>query len=298
MRLLSGGMAIAASVVLIAGCSGSSNTAAAPGESSSPSPTAAETAVIEDLYEVEPGRKMHLSCWGSGPVTVLLEAGGGSGASQWPAAITQALAEKTRTCAYDRAGTGTSDPAPMRRRMMADVDRDLDELLAAAGIEGRLLLVGTSFGGQAALDWALHHPTRTAGLVILDTDWPTGDVDRTPARFTPAAQRAQENAQDESNGPDKLEHIDYQATGAETEAAFRQLPGIPIRIVSALQSADCEATTAACRQRNIALADLQKQWLRLSPTAVQIRVDAGHDLPSDETDKVLSEIMTALAVAH
>jgi pimeloyl-ACP methyl ester carboxylesterase len=231
-------------------------------------------------------------------VTVLLEAGGGSGSTNWPAAITQPLSEKTRTCTYDRAGTGASDPPPERRRMMVDVDRDLDALLAAAGIEGRLLLVGTSFGGQVALDWALHHPDRTAGLVILDTDWPTGDVTRNPSKFTPAAQRAEEIAGDKWDSPDNVENIAYQETLPETEAAFRKLPGIPIRIVTAMRSADCDPATAACRQRNLALADLQKQWLRLSPTAVQVRVDAGHDLPEEATDRVLTEVMTALAAAH
>ena len=65
-----------------------------------------------------------------------------------------------------------------------------------------------------------------------------------------------------------------------------------------MQSAECDATTAACKARNVALADLQKQWLRLSPTAVQIRVDAGHYLPGEATDTVLREIMTALSAAH
>ncbi|HUR51317.1 MAG TPA: hypothetical protein VMZ11_04255, partial [Mycobacteriales bacterium] len=76
------------------------------------------------------------------------------------------------------------------------------------------------------------------------------------------------------------------------------LPGIPIRILSAAQSAECDPAQAACRRLRAAAVKLQKQWLRLSPTAVQVTVDAGHDLPNDATDVVLREIMTALAAAH
>lgn len=92
--------------------------------------------------------------------------------------------------------------------------------------------------------------------------------------------------------------VAYQETGTETEAAFRKLPGVPIRILSATQSADCDPATAVCRKRNAALVRLQKQWLSLSPTAVQVKVEAGHDLPQEATEAVVAEIMTALTQAR
>ena len=59
-----------------------------------------------------------------------------------------------------------------------------------------------------------------------------------------------------------------------------------------------EESSLTMSRRNVELADLQKQWLRLSPTAVQVRLDAGHDLPHDASDEVLVQITTALATAH
>jgi hypothetical protein len=47
-----------------------------------------------------------------------------------------------------------------------------------------------------------------------------------------------------------------------------------------------------------AAVQLQKQWLRLSPTAVQRVVKAGHELPNEATDIVVSEIEAALAQAR
>lgn len=180
---------------------------------------------------------------------------------------------------------------------MADVVTDLDQLLDAAHIEGKLLLVGTSFGGEVVLNWALHHPERTAGLVILDTDWPTTDESKTPSKSIPADQRAAEIAGDKWNAPDNVEHLDYQRTSAEDEQAFRTLPGIPIRIVSAQQSYECDRTEKSCRELQQATVELQKQWLKLSPTAQQRVVDAPHDLPNEATDVVLEEILAALAEA-
>ena len=54
-------------------------------------------------------RALYLDCRGEGAPTVVLEAGSGSDSSTW-SAVLDALAETTRTCAYDRAGRGRSDP--------------------------------------------------------------------------------------------------------------------------------------------------------------------------------------------
>lgn len=64
--------------------------------------------------------------------------------------------------------------------MKKDVVADLDALLTAAHIDGPYLLVGSSLGGQVMLHYALLHTDQAAGLVILDTDWPTANPARAP----------------------------------------------------------------------------------------------------------------------
>src|ERR1700675_2833812 len=54
-------------------------------------------------------RSLYLDCRGSGTPTVVLEAGSGSDSATWWA-VHDDLAAITRTCAYDRAGRGRSDP--------------------------------------------------------------------------------------------------------------------------------------------------------------------------------------------
>jgi hypothetical protein len=56
------------------------------------------------------GHRLHMNCLGEGSPTVVLEAGGGYTSVEWSAWVQPEVAEQTRVCAYDRAGTGWSEP--------------------------------------------------------------------------------------------------------------------------------------------------------------------------------------------
>lgn len=112
------------------------------------------------------GRKLNLFCTGTGPVTVLLEAG----ASDWSAIwglVQPALESSARVCSYDRAGLGYSDPAPLARTPKAIVD-DMDALIDAAKLGGKLILVGHSLGGFNAKLYTALHPKKVQGLLLVD----------------------------------------------------------------------------------------------------------------------------------
>ena len=119
------------------------------------------------LVEVEPGRQMHITCLGAGAPTVILEAGlGDYGWSSWSTVQPQ-IAATTRTCSYDRAGTGWSDP-PRVDPMPSAMVNDLRALLAAAGERGPYVLVGHSLGGPIVRHHARRFPGEVAGLVLVD----------------------------------------------------------------------------------------------------------------------------------
>lgn len=123
------------------------------------------------------GRALNLRCSGSGSPTVLLESGFGVGAAGWGRSQPQ-LARITRVCAYDRAGYGFSDVGPDPRDGAA-IARDLDQGLAAAGIEGPYVVVGHSAGALYARLFAARRPGEVQGLVLLD---PTVERLAPPAR--------------------------------------------------------------------------------------------------------------------
>src|SRR5687767_4516826 len=64
------------------------------------------------LVTLPEGRAINLRCSGRGSPTVILEAGFGANAAAWSKVQPQ-LARATKVCAYDRAGSGFSDPGPL-----------------------------------------------------------------------------------------------------------------------------------------------------------------------------------------
>lgn len=121
------------------------------------------------------GFKLHVQCGGEGSPTVILDAALGGSSISW-AWVQPEIARLTKTCSYDRAGFGWSEPGPMPRtvgRMAAE----LRTLIDRAGLQPPFVLVGHSFGGLVMRVFAARHRGDVAGLVLVDPahpeDWVT-----------------------------------------------------------------------------------------------------------------------------
>jgi pimeloyl-ACP methyl ester carboxylesterase len=130
-----------------------------------PAPSIAEDQRI--LPYVEPGqlvnidgRRINLHCTGAGGPTVILMAGLFSWSVVWYK-TQPVIAQKTRVCAFDRAGYGFSDPGP-RPQILSDVVDDLHAALGAGPIPGPYVLVGHSLGGIEARLYAQLGPRRSS----------------------------------------------------------------------------------------------------------------------------------------
>jgi pimeloyl-ACP methyl ester carboxylesterase len=116
------------------------------------------------------GRTLNLYCSGQGTPTVILEPGGNSpGYAQL--SLQSQMAAFTRTCWYDRAGVGWSDP-PSSPRTSASIVTDLHEALQHAGVLPPYVMAGGSVGGEYIHIYTARYPTDVAGLVFIDSSVP------------------------------------------------------------------------------------------------------------------------------
>jgi pimeloyl-ACP methyl ester carboxylesterase len=110
--------------------------------------------------------RLHIRCIGEGRPTVVIDTGVGDTSARW-ASIQAELAQVTRTCTYDRAGYGGSEPGPLPRHSERAAD-ELKHLLENAGVRGPYVLVGHSLGGLNVQVFADRYPERVSGLILLD----------------------------------------------------------------------------------------------------------------------------------
>lgn len=103
---------------------------------------------------------------GTGPVTVVFEAGNGNDSSVWSAITPRIREAGVRTFVYDRAGLGKSGPPPATYSIDEEVGR-LARLLRFCGVDGPIILVGASHGGTISTIMAAEN-RQVAGIVLVD----------------------------------------------------------------------------------------------------------------------------------
>lgn len=129
------------------------------------------------LVRVAP-HALHVVCHGGGRPAVVFESAIAGSSLSWSAVLPQ-VARFTRACAYDRAGLGWSEASSMPRSFDTIVD-DLAGVIAHIAPGRRCVLVGHSFGSFVVQAYAMRHPERVAGLVLVDPalEWLTMTPER------------------------------------------------------------------------------------------------------------------------
>ena len=145
-------------------------------------PASAQTDTVPPLPP--PGRlidlggwRVHLDCTGEKrptQPTVVLEAGAGGFSVDW-SLVQPEVARFARVCSYDRAGAGWSDLGP-RPRTLRQIVWELHELLRRAGERPPYVLVGHSYGGTLARQYAFTHRDEVAGIVFDESGHERGTM--------------------------------------------------------------------------------------------------------------------------
>lgn len=122
------------------------------------------------------GYKLHINCVGpTQPTdedlpTVVIETGAGTSSPNYHW-IQKGVAEKTRVCAYDRAGLGWSEESNLPRDA-GTISDALHTLLDKEGVERPFVFAGHSIAGLYMRDYVERYPDEVAGLVFLDPSHP------------------------------------------------------------------------------------------------------------------------------
>jgi proline iminopeptidase len=100
---------------------------------------------------------------------------GGPGADHWSMSPFRRLADQFTLVFYDHRCNGRSDGPPLSSMTWENLTGDAEALRQRLGFD-RWAVLGHSFGGQVALEYALRYPGSLSHLVLLDTGgsewWP------------------------------------------------------------------------------------------------------------------------------
>jgi pimeloyl-ACP methyl ester carboxylesterase len=104
---------------------------------------------------------------GNGESTLILETGIGGSFYNWYSFI-QEIKKHFTVILYHRAGYGNS-PNSEKARTTRNIAEELNNLVEELGITDKFILMGHSFGGLCAQQYALMYPHKIKGLVLVDS---------------------------------------------------------------------------------------------------------------------------------
>ena len=236
------------------------------------------------------GKSLYIQCLGTGGAgapTIVLETGEGA-AGQAMKNLQLKLAERTMTCAYDRANTGSSSSAP-KPRTGQNVIEDLHALLAAANVPGPYVLVGHSAGGMFVQLYARKYADQVAGVVAMNPVPPAHPwLDEVSKIFTPEEYADEQGYYHGQNG----ESFDY-LTASDQLAAAPPPPNVPFEMfISTI--AQCDSPTDVCGKSYSTYERILKEVTAAWPRGHFSQIEAGHDIYQENVDAVVAVVERVL----
>ena len=231
------------------------------------------------------GRRFQTRCVGTGGPAVILVSGAYTPQTTWHR-VHAKVGAKARICSYDRLGVGDSGPR-RPRQTLEELGADVDGVIAALGLARPLVVVGHSFGGAIAMEWATKHPADTVGVVLIDA-------------VSAAAQREYDKQVQEHYPGDvelnaHLEQVDLSALPAQLDA-LPHLGTVPLVVLAAtLHQPDPHYPKMDWNGYGRAWEEGQRHWATYSEVSELVSVpNAGHFIHADQLNVVIAAVLRML----
>ena len=279
----------------LTGCSGGADPAASSSPDAtvpSPTPTPTDASVIEGSFDVG-DHSLFLVCEGEGSPTVVyfhgLAEDPGSSGKENGVQVAAALRDDYRVCRYDRANVGDSDTVE-GEQTADDAVADLHALLRAADVPGPYVLLGASFGGLVAYDYAVTYPKGIEGMVVLDPTLPREDVDIDPY-YHPV-----DGLLTGEEWKDIAEHMDYLDSMSQTQALEGREPAIPLTYI-ALKHPEVWWSPVTNESMK-AYRAMQQRFVDLWSPGTMLILDVPHFMEPIIPDRIGDEVRGVIAAAE
>lgn len=228
----------------------------------------------------QPESDSSLQIEGTGPVTVVFEAGLGDTGNVWDSVQSAVSQGCARTVVYSRSGYGV-DNTPEGIRDAEHIVGELRQRLADSGLPAPYILVGHSLGGLYMQYFTRRYPMEVQGLVLVDsTHW--DQLER--LRFVvPGMYFMMKTASFLLSNIARREFANISTSGAEVNALPRT-EHVPTIVLSSTRAAMGETSTyrtlAAQLQNEIAAAFATRRH--------EYVIDSGHYVQRDQPQVVIS----------
>lgn len=275
--------------VLVAGClAACSGATASTDRSTSVSPSTD----IVGSFDVG-GHDLYLDCRGEGSPTIVYFHGMAQSATdqgkEHGEPIAALLRDDYRVCLYDRANVGDSDPV-QGKQTAADAVRDLHTLLEVAQVPGPYVLLGASFGGLVAYEYAVTHPEGIVGMVVLDPTLPREYLDIDPV-YLPKSEWL-----DGTEWQDVYEHMDWLGSMQESQVLEGQEPRIPLTYIALKHPMTWwePVTSASIRDYRA----MQRRFVDLWSPGRMLILDVPHYMEPEIPGRIAKEVRKVIALAE
>jgi len=241
----------------------------------------AKGADVDGLVEVK-GHRLAVHCDGSGQPTAIILHGWidqpGITSYDYYGGLTDNLEGDFRVCSYDRANVGDSETVRGTQTPEMVVG-DLDGLMRAIGDPGPYVLIGQSAGGMVASAYAVAHPDKVVGIVMVDADFDDEivleDVGMVPTGMSPC-----DPVNRRADGHYSLQKINVCSMYRWAYQRRDLRPEVPLVYLAAKQ-APWNGATEFGPAYTRGIISLQKSYAASWSPGRFVWVDSGHEIHSE-----------------